>query len=183
MGWALLICLKAIPACHWSQHKHHSPGLPWAYHKTTKLCALRALGEMQQSANNSAYASQKYCVSSCWGLFWSHYTPPECETGSVWMSKCCGGRGLVCQTSATEIKAVLSELRDHHWPAAAKLFSVHAERWVSLSNSAVPQVPPVLNAYGTFLVSAGNEWKKTDNTYFMCKAETTSAYIFLSWNK
>lgn len=37
MGWALLICLKAIPACHWSRHKHHSPGLPWAYHKTTKL--------------------------------------------------------------------------------------------------------------------------------------------------
>lgn len=60
-------------------------------------------------------------AGACSDLITLHQTVPGCGAGSVWLSKNCGGHGLVGQTSVVEIQTVPLEPSSHRWPAAPKL--------------------------------------------------------------
>lgn len=164
--------LKAVPACHWSQHKQHS-GAPFPWITSGQLPNHHSSYRLRELWGDAAEHKQ-FCLhipktllspyaEACSDLVTLHQTVPGCKAGSVWMSRNCGGHGLVGQTWDAEIRAVPLEPKGHHWAAAPKLSldkRVHTECWVSLSNSAAPQVPLALNVQGPFSLSW--KWIKED---------------------
>lgn len=189
--------------CLYSLQQSYSPELPESCHCSPHWIPLdhfglttkppqelqRALGRCSRPQTVLFMHPQSTFVTLCWGLFWSHYTSPNCTR--VWSWQClavqelwwpwAGRPDLSCRNPDSFLGAKRSPLTSST-KAVSGWAHIHTECWVSLSSSAVPQVPLPWTCRD-LSVSAGNEWRKTNNTHLMCKAETTSAYIFLSWNK
>lgn len=108
---------------------------------------------------------------------------PGHEAGTIWMSGRRGGSGLECQTSAAEIRAVPSDQEiaaDGNSKAALRTSAVSVRCLGALVPplaAALPQGPPYPEHVWDWV---RDEWRRTDSTHVTCKAETTSASIFLS---
>lgn len=122
---------------------------------------MRALGEMQQSANSSACESQQYFVSSCWCLHWSYYTPLNCTNMKLAAFGCLGT--VVCQTLVQKSKQFL---QSQEMTTNRQQWSCSLYEHVSTQNTGCPRLHPrsLLSWASEDLSSLSWKWRQITHT-------------------